>query len=655
MVPRLVPLLDDPDPQVRAAVGQALKKIEAGAKGQGFFGSIPEGAAATSPGREPRGQEREPWGPTPSPQPPAGQGDDASAKEVRRIQELEETLRHKNPSFRIIAARSLGAAGAAAKPVLPLLVKALDDRDGNVRIEVAGALLQLGHEADRAAALLLAALKDRDRAVRDRAVQALRYSPKPPATAAVPRLRQALADEDAAVRGAAAWALAGIGPGAKDAMPDLRKALDDANGQARVGAAYALCRAGDAKAGLSVLIAALQERDAPALHDACLALAQLGAPAQPAVPALLALVKAKTEPACGDACYALHGIGPAARAALPALLAELRGLPARPPNPPSPGLSHPMHALVGIGKDAIAPLIALLRDQDFDVRGRARATLALIGQDAVPALAAAWKGDDKLLRENAWWALFEVGGPAATAVFLDALNDPGYRLEAAHGLMHMRSVPATALPALLKLLDDPDPEMRARVARAVGMVDGVSGLGRLHAPASAARRRAALALEPLLNDKSGHVREEALIGLRCLGLDAVPVWSRAMKHPDVEVRRLATQGFNPRDAIGLRSAEVVPALLAAVDDPDERVSANARGALTDLGRPAPEVVQGLLQVLLDQKAAHRVRAAEYLGAAGAAAGHLVPRLRPLLNDPDPNVRAAVGQALKKIDPGAGVK
>ena len=51
----------------------------------------------------------------------------------------------------------------------------------------------------------------------------------------------------------------------------------------------------------------------------------------------------------------------------------------------------------------------------------------------------------------------------------------------------------------------------------------------------------------------------------------------------------------------------------------------------------------------------RVEAAEALGDFGSAAKSSVPKLLPLLEIPDKDLRHAVTEALKKIDPEAAAK
>jgi HEAT repeat protein len=61
----------------------------------------------------------------------------------------------------------------------------------------------------------------------------------------VPALTNALADEDAAVRAAAATALGAYGPAAESALPALRKATKDADEQVQREAGRAIITISD--------------------------------------------------------------------------------------------------------------------------------------------------------------------------------------------------------------------------------------------------------------------------------------------------------------------------------------------------------------------------------------------------------------------------
>ena len=93
----------------------------------------------------------------------------------------------------------MGGIGPAAKDAVPALIKALKDKDFNVRRSAAAAVGKIG----------------------------------PAAKDAVPALIEALKDKDIYVRIGAALLLSRIGPAAKDAVPAL-KAMSENDPVARV-------------------------------------------------------------------------------------------------------------------------------------------------------------------------------------------------------------------------------------------------------------------------------------------------------------------------------------------------------------------------------------------------------------------------------------
>lgn len=143
---------------------------------------------------------------------------------------------------------------------------------------------------------------------------------------AVPALTQALTDTDAAVRIAAAQALAEIGPGAKPAVPNLlNQALHDPVLYAGTTAAGALAKI-DLSAARQVMtgyLPALQDPDAPRRREACAMIGSLGPVAKPAVPALSAALDDAHETVRMHAVGALGEIGIPAALVIPALTRAL--------------------------------------------------------------------------------------------------------------------------------------------------------------------------------------------------------------------------------------------------------------------------------------------------------------------------------------------
>ena len=183
------------------------------------------------------------------------------------------------------------------------------------------------------------------------------------------------------------------------------------------------------------------------------------------------------------------------------------------------------------------------------------------------------------------WRLGREAPIAQVLAFADA-SDLGARSNAAYTLARLR--PPAALPALLRLINDQDTEIRATAAR--GLVASLADSGRMTRAAVTAR------LRPLLGDASNHVRINAL---RALG---------------------SYRG----------DSSLVPAVAALVGDPTIPVAVQAETTLGVLGgRAAVEALRGLLGSAVFAVRRQAVLAlAEADSAAGTAAA------APLAQDPD---------------------
>lgn len=195
-------------------------------------------------------------------------GPDASAA----VFTLRFALKDGDKDVRAQSARALGKIGIAAAEAIPDLVKVLDDRRKAVRFEVAHALGMFGPEAKLATKGLVRLLYDRED-IRNEAVQSLgrlkaaavpdliraladkncdvRWGAAvalgeigPEAKEAVPALIRAMGDEEEEVRDAAVRALGWIGPEAGAAAPGLVKLLESGDPAVRLNAASALAMMG---------------------------------------------------------------------------------------------------------------------------------------------------------------------------------------------------------------------------------------------------------------------------------------------------------------------------------------------------------------------------------------------------------------------------
>jgi len=146
---------------------------------------------------------------------------------------LLSALADENPYVRIDAATALAKCGAEADDFLPALLSEAGGDRGPAYSDAPDAMKEIGPVA---LPLLLRTLGSADARTREGASTCLGHI----GVAAVPGLIQALSDKNAAVHGAAARALAMIGPDAQAALPALSKALEDSHPEVRESAIEAL-------------------------------------------------------------------------------------------------------------------------------------------------------------------------------------------------------------------------------------------------------------------------------------------------------------------------------------------------------------------------------------------------------------------------------
>jgi HEAT repeat protein len=121
----------------------------------------------------------------------------------------------------------------------------------------------------------------------------------------------------------------------------------------------------------------------------------------------------------------------------------------------------------------------------------------------------------------------------------------------------------------------------------------------------------------------------------------------ALEHDHPNVRQFAAgllYGLAQRGGVVIEDA--VPALAAALQDPDCRVRHKAAVSLERIGREAEAAVPNLIQALSDEDDFVREWAAHALGAIGSAAVGAVPALTEALLDDEPCVRQAACEALQ---------
>lgn len=227
---------------------------------------------------------------------------------------------------------------------------------------------------------------------------------------AASELAEALTNQDAGVRRAAARALGWIGEAS--VVPNLLNSLNDADSGVRRDAAAALGRVGDASA-VSPLLKALKDKHSPVRYAAAWALGKIGSTF--AVTGLLEALRDEDRDVRRVSARGLGWIGdPKAIARLAEALKD-----------PSSGVRRDAAGALGrVGDDsAVEPLLTALSDRRDTVRYTAARALGQIGgAAAVPGLLQSLRDEDRDVRRAAAEALREIGDERAVPGLLEALR-----------------------------------------------------------------------------------------------------------------------------------------------------------------------------------------------------------------------------------------
>jgi len=118
--------------------------------------------------------------------------------------------------------------------------------------------------------------------------------------------------------------------------------------------------------------------------------------------------------------------------------------------------------------DAVASLVASLKDPDAQARRTASSTLSTIGDPATAdALIAAMSDTDVTVRQNSATGLGKIKGPRTAAALIEAMKDkdPAVRATVAGQLGQI------GVPVLIAALRDDDPQVRNRAADALARIN----------------------------------------------------------------------------------------------------------------------------------------------------------------------------------------
>ena len=355
------------------------------------------------------------------------------------------------------------------------------------------------------------------------------------------------------------------------------------------------------------LVEALRRGGAKALV-AARQLGRLQAAASGAVPDLIAVLKLKELVELREAAaVALGQIGPAAQGAVQVLARQLDN------EQPAVLRVAAAAALWRIAKhpDATPTLLAAVREPEKEVRLKALEALREMGVEAPtagPALRAALKDNDPQIRAAvaaALWAATRdtLAVDALMAMLEDDESGRSYAIEALGTIGYPGAHPATNEVATeafsshsghrwyvanaLKQIDPDGSQCAAEVARILRFVkgDGVKEASEVLAQFGSTLLPR---LRELLDSENEHDRQFAFRTLWRIGTPAVDTLAEALRHRNVEVRRLAGSWLRALDA---KAAPAIPDLVRALEDEDKEVRINASHALIDIGPAAVPAVR----------------------------------------------------------------
>ena len=262
----------------------------------------------------------------------------------------------------------------------------------------------------------------------------------------------------------------------------------------------------------------------------------------------------------------------------------------------------------------------------------------------------------------------ESATPERIAAAIDRLksSNPIDRLNAVRELVFYEKYATAALPHLIPLLKDTNPDIRAEAAITVGLIGESTAVPHLMpllkdpsnpVRSSAARavgkmgdasQAALLLLIAMLQEHDPQVRSSAIAGLGWMGQSAqvaLPQIRLLLKDSDQQVvfsaaETLVRLGDHQR---GLTR------LIALLKAPDTNTRSRANLVLKEIKDPLIPAIPQLIPLLQDSDWFVRSTAAEVLETLGQPAKVAIPFLIPLLNDPNGWVRNPAVRTLSKVE------
>ena len=553
------------------------------------------------------------------------------AAEPATVAELAAAIQAKSPDEQYSAVDRLAATGPRAASALPQLAEALKSKDPELRWRAARAIGRIG--SNKSAESLRPLIGDENALVRAHAIYALgqlRVADEATLAAIIDKLN----DPDAQVRRTVVSALRNIAD-RKQVLPLIVKTLEDEDPAVVMPALHMLAEAGPDV--VPALVEALDNKEAR--YWACLVLEELGPAAKPAVPALQKVLGDERPEVRLQAVIALAEIGPDAKAAMPDIVKLMADR--------EPGVVYA--ATFALGKIGDPSTIDhLSRAAESDDR-----FLKLLGMWALARL-----DKDNPQRTQA---------AAVDLVRALAETDQGFREMAARALADLGAPNELIASEVEKLTAAADHETVDRVTSALASLGprvvpfAVKGLNvkerrtnslRLLSRVGPEAAPAVPELIALLNDEDPQTRIETLFTLGAIGPGAKSAVGAAAASLGDENQEVQLAAGYCLGRMGADAKEAAPSLRKLLESKDVLLQLVALRALLRIEPPSEELAQQAVPILVaglgHERDFVRVEAAMGLGDLGPQAARAIPELEETLQDEHPDVRLAAEDAIRRI-------
>jgi HEAT repeat protein len=543
---------------------------------------------------------------------------------------------------------------------LPAQSNAPDARARIREIEVVG---RVGKADNAAVRKMQQGLADNDASVRACAAKWAGLL-TPVSADLIPPLRGALQDNDDEVRMEAAWALALMEPTSNEAVPEIQRLLQDKNPLVKATAMDALGEFGATAASATQELIDIMSRGDSFFDFASRALIGIGAPA---VPQLAHVASDGGQPANELAITCLKQMGTAAIDAVPTLLSVVKD------NSKIPQLRAEAVEAILIVDPANIEVVNLVMAERRTFESTSVVRNARFTELALPYFVRLAKTGDWIQQNDAIRTLSGMKGGGASLDDLLKTSDDSLRGKIIVALANYPKIDPELRDTLVGELKGTNPSMREHAVLALGHLENVDA-GTLQVLVTAVADEsenvrcaamsalasigptATVAVPTIIARLSRGTPKERVVAFKSLGTfsswddNAIEPLLSGLDDVDLTIRPEAAAAIGALETKAERAAPRLEALIAQSEHAAARVAFAA--ALAKIKPKSPIAIAALKSALTDDDINTQVSAADSLAILGGDAAPAVDALTALLNSDNVLVRRKAMETLAAIGPSA---